>query len=236
MMAASKFLFDDGEDEEVFNDEWAASGSLDLKDLNKLEREFLSAMDWHLFVTPDEFFEQLSTIETLVTWNQTRKRVNANGFTYNEIVSLAFEHKNIPEWLRLSDNFLKMIMITSVTYSAIVLSVFGATLVACSFHCMLSNSLASSLNTTEPNNSLDITNEPLFKLIASSLPIGALQNFRASFGLFEGNQKFNSKERCQRQAETALPRLVSYFNHAQPKQLHLDKKFACPTHIPIRVS
>jgi hypothetical protein len=34
-MVASKFLHDDGEDDEVFNDEWAASASMEKKDLVK---------------------------------------------------------------------------------------------------------------------------------------------------------------------------------------------------------
>jgi hypothetical protein len=31
MMVASKYLHDDGEEDEVFNDEWAASGDIDIK-------------------------------------------------------------------------------------------------------------------------------------------------------------------------------------------------------------
>lgn len=42
-MMASKFLYDEGVDEEVFNDEWAESGNMEIDDVNKLEREFLSA-------------------------------------------------------------------------------------------------------------------------------------------------------------------------------------------------
>lgn len=43
-MVASKFLHDDGEEDEVFNDEWAISGGLEVKDMNRLEREFLNAI------------------------------------------------------------------------------------------------------------------------------------------------------------------------------------------------
>jgi hypothetical protein len=32
-MVASKFLHDDGEEDEVFNDEWATSASMEKKDL-----------------------------------------------------------------------------------------------------------------------------------------------------------------------------------------------------------
>lgn len=224
-MVASKYLFDDGEDEEVFNDEWATSGSLDLKDLNRLEREFLSAMEWNLYVTPEAFFAQLTTIETLVTWNQTRKRV-PHGFTYNEIVALAFDHKNLPEWFQLSDNFLKMILVTSATYSAIVLSVFGATLIACSFQVMLANSLAPytiSTNNTE-SNSDTLSNAPLLNLIASSnfLSIGKpLLHKASSLGLFDGNHVW--KQKCQIETNYALPRLVSsYFNVNNPPKKYIQ--------------
>lgn len=145
-MVASKYLFDDGEDEEVFNDEWAASGALELKELNRHEREFLGAMDWDLYVDPSTFFRQLTDIETLVTWNETRRRV-PHGFTYNELVSLSFDSKTFASWLNFSEDFFKMIVITSVTYSAIVLSVFGATIVACSFHGLLSKSLTAQTST-----------------------------------------------------------------------------------------
>ncbi|XP_021934826.1 uncharacterized protein LOC110837232 isoform X2 [Zootermopsis nevadensis] len=44
MMVASKFLHDDGEPDEVFNDEWAASAGLSVKDINHFERDFLQAI------------------------------------------------------------------------------------------------------------------------------------------------------------------------------------------------
>jgi len=43
-MVASKFLHDDGEVDEVFNDEWAASAGLNVKDINSFERDFLQAI------------------------------------------------------------------------------------------------------------------------------------------------------------------------------------------------
>lgn len=44
MMVASKYLYDEGEEEEVFNDEWGAAGGVAVPTLNALERSFLSAM------------------------------------------------------------------------------------------------------------------------------------------------------------------------------------------------
>ena len=43
-MVASKYLYDEGIDEEIFNDEWALSANMDVKDLNELERDFLNAI------------------------------------------------------------------------------------------------------------------------------------------------------------------------------------------------
>lgn len=43
-MVASKFLNDEGQEDEVINSEFASSAKMDLKDLNKLERDFLLAI------------------------------------------------------------------------------------------------------------------------------------------------------------------------------------------------
>lgn len=43
-MVASKYLYDEGVEEEVYNDDWANSGKMEVQDLNDLEREFLSAI------------------------------------------------------------------------------------------------------------------------------------------------------------------------------------------------
>lgn len=43
-MVASKYLYDEGEEEEVFNDEWGAAGKLDVKTVNQLEMSFLNAI------------------------------------------------------------------------------------------------------------------------------------------------------------------------------------------------
>lgn len=48
-MVASKYLYDEGEEEEVFNDEWGAAGKLDVKTVNNLEMNFLNAIVSLLF-------------------------------------------------------------------------------------------------------------------------------------------------------------------------------------------
>lgn len=43
-MISSKYLHDDGEEDEVFTDEWAMSGDISVSELCKLEKEFLKAI------------------------------------------------------------------------------------------------------------------------------------------------------------------------------------------------
>uniref|UniRef100_A0A8C3TGA5 Protein CNPPD1 n=1 Tax=Chelydra serpentina TaxID=8475 RepID=A0A8C3TGA5_CHESE len=48
MMVASKYLYDEGEEEEVFNDEWGAAGKVGVQTVNTLEMNFLSAIKWRV--------------------------------------------------------------------------------------------------------------------------------------------------------------------------------------------
>uniref|UniRef100_A0A3B4AGW4 Protein CNPPD1 n=1 Tax=Periophthalmus magnuspinnatus TaxID=409849 RepID=A0A3B4AGW4_9GOBI len=64
MMVASKYLYDEGEEEEVFNDEWGTAGKMDVQTINSLEISFLSAIEWSLFTEPNDFFDILSQLET----------------------------------------------------------------------------------------------------------------------------------------------------------------------------
>lgn len=43
-MMASKYLYDEGVDEEVFNGEWAETAGMDKDEVNRMEEEFLNAM------------------------------------------------------------------------------------------------------------------------------------------------------------------------------------------------
>lgn len=49
-MVASKFLHDDGEEDEVFNKEWANSGQVTISRMNKLEKDFLAAIVSILYI------------------------------------------------------------------------------------------------------------------------------------------------------------------------------------------
>ncbi|XP_056226881.1 protein CNPPD1 [Seriola aureovittata] len=85
MMVASKYLYDEGEEEEVFNDEWGAAGKLDVQTVNNLEMNFLNAIEWSLFTDPNDFFDILSHLETSIAERQGMKR---GWFTYTDLCVL----------------------------------------------------------------------------------------------------------------------------------------------------
>nr|XP_057907416.1 protein CNPPD1 [Doryrhamphus excisus] len=85
MMVASKYLYDEGEEEEVFNDEWGAAGKLDVETVNKLEMNFLNAIEWSLFTESKDFFDSLSQVETSIAQRQGMKR---GWFTYTDLCVL----------------------------------------------------------------------------------------------------------------------------------------------------
>ncbi|KAI7811202.1 protein CNPPD1 [Triplophysa rosa] len=85
MMVASKYLYDEGEEEEVFNDEWGTAAKLDVKTVNTLEMNFLSAIDWNLFAEPSDLFKVLSQVEGSIAERQGMKR---GWFTYTDLCVL----------------------------------------------------------------------------------------------------------------------------------------------------
>lgn len=85
MMVASKYLYDEGEEEEVFNDEWGTAGKLDVQTVNTLEMNFLNAIEWSLFAEPGDFFDILSQLESSIAERQGMKR---GWFTYTDLCVL----------------------------------------------------------------------------------------------------------------------------------------------------
>jgi hypothetical protein len=55
-LLASKYLVDEGESDEIYNNEWATAADLSVKKINSLEKEFLKKLEWNLFVSSNEFW------------------------------------------------------------------------------------------------------------------------------------------------------------------------------------
>lgn len=142
-MVASKYLYDEGEEEEVFNDEWGAAGGVAVATLNALERSFLSAMDWRLYTDPREIFEVLSWLESCVAEQQGRRR---GWYTYTDL-SVLLEQ---PTWqLSLSSLCQQLVKLSCLLAVAYVSSVALAVASVAVIHQSLGLSSSPSLGPPE---------------------------------------------------------------------------------------
>ncbi|CAD6215815.1 GSCOCG00000629001-RA-CDS [Cotesia congregata] len=122
LMVASKFLNDDGEDDEVFNVEWAKSGDLTLAQMNRLEMEFLDAINWSIYVNDKEFWNRLRKLEELMAYKEAKKR---GWFSYTEIICLM-------DTIRITAIINTIFNISTVcvaTYAIGLITLFGSALI-----------------------------------------------------------------------------------------------------------
>ncbi|TTE66791.1 Protein CNPPD1 [Bagarius yarrelli] len=124
MMVASKYLYDEGEEEEVFNDEWGAAGKLDVQTVNMLELNFLSAIDWRLFAEPTEFFNVLSQLESCIAERQGTKR---GWYTYTDLCVLLEQATWRNTLLAMYQHFAKVTCMLGLLYLTSVTGLFAAT-------------------------------------------------------------------------------------------------------------
>ncbi|XP_011306324.1 protein CNPPD1 [Fopius arisanus] len=123
LMIASKFLNDDGEEDEVFNAEWAQSGDLTVPQMNRLEKEFLTAINWEIFIYNDQFWDRLRKLEKDVAYKEGTKR---GWFSYRELSCLV-------ETIRITAIVQALVSISSVclaAYTAGVVTLLGSALIA----------------------------------------------------------------------------------------------------------
>jgi len=122
LMVASKFLHDDGEEDEVFNDEWASSGGIDTKELNRLELSFLSALDWRIYVENQEFEQAVEKVETDIALKEVSRRGWAS-YTDLDVLSTNTELQNL--WSVFISYTVKMTAVCVTAYAAGLLSLLG---------------------------------------------------------------------------------------------------------------
>jgi len=122
LLVANKFLHDDGEEDEVFNDEWASSGGIDTKELNRLELGFLSAMDWRIYVDNDQFASALRRVETDIAF----KEVSSRGWaSYTDLDLLTTTTTVRRVWSLLAECCLKVTTVCMTAYAASLLTLLG---------------------------------------------------------------------------------------------------------------
>merc|ERR1712106_857221 len=122
LMVTSKFLHDDGEEDEVFNDEWASSGGIDTKELNRLELSFLSALDWRIYVDNQEFETAVEKVETDIAFKEVSQRGWAS-YTDLDVLSQTTEIQNL--WSVFITYTMKMTAVCVTAYAAGILSLLG---------------------------------------------------------------------------------------------------------------
>lgn len=157
LMVASKFLNDEGEDDEVFNTEWALSGDLTILQINQLEKDFLKAIDWTVFVHNQEFWERLQKLEKDVAYREAQKR---GWFSYTELTCLM----NSMQLIAVAQVVVNMSTICLVTYTAGVITLLGSALVA-------SYLPGTVLSPRQINNSTDMKTDFNPVMDITSLPI-----------------------------------------------------------------
>merc|ERR1711872_934513 len=123
LMVASKFLHDDGEEDEVFNDEWASSGGIDTKELNRLELSFLSALDWRVYVTNQEFQTTLCRLEADIAIREVTAR--DGDATYSDLTVLGSGEQAAHMLSLLAQAAIKVTAVCLTTYAAGILTLLG---------------------------------------------------------------------------------------------------------------
>lgn len=167
-MVATKFY--SGHDEES-SVNWAEYAEMTPDNLLRMELEFLTALDWKVYVSNEEFFEKVATIETKLARRQGLAR---GWFTYMELDSL------LPS-IKITKSFLHFTFVIGMSYTAfvatIVASVFlvsqipGSYLNASSRKATVSDAMAS-ISTQQTATHSPITSEA----INSSDPVNENRN------------------------------------------------------------
>lgn len=84
LMVSSKYLYDDGETDEVFMEEWADAGEMTVSQLVLLERQFLQAINWEIYIDQSVFWKKLNYLEQ----HLAKKNGSSRGyFTYTELLN-----------------------------------------------------------------------------------------------------------------------------------------------------
>lgn len=184
LMVASKFLNDEGEDDEVFNTEWAQSGGLSISYINQLEKDFLKAIDWTVFVHNQDFWERLQKLEKDIAYKEAQKR---GWFSYTELSCLM----NSMQLITVAHAMINISSICLATYTAGVVTLLGSALVASYF--------PGTILSPKQINSTDIINADLNPVVdVTEIAVEILpENIFASDLTFDTLNCNETQENCE---------------------------------------
>ncbi|CAH1788579.1 unnamed protein product [Owenia fusiformis] len=154
MMLASKFMYDEGVDEEVFNDEWAASAHMNQDDLNELERDFLSAIDWQLFVSDQDFTRVLHGVEQRIALSQA---VDRGWFSYTDLNILLENSTRIDTLCNALTSLVQKIALCSAAYTMSAICLLASITTLASIHSNLTPPTTNISTTNKVSNKMDLT-------------------------------------------------------------------------------
>ncbi|KAG8202035.1 hypothetical protein JTE90_010404 [Oedothorax gibbosus] len=121
MLVASKFLFEDEEDIAT-NQLWAEALNFDIKDLNTLEREFLSAIDWKIFVDSSEYLSRLDNVEKMIAIRQSSLR---SWLSYSDMYVLCQDPDFQIFWRTVLKTILKDALLWTIGYATTALVLYS---------------------------------------------------------------------------------------------------------------
>ena len=91
MILSNKFLIDSGEYEAISNREWADLSNKTIHEVNTLETQFLNAIEWKLYMSPQDFNAFSREIEAQIVSDLVKRR----GYcTYGDLLAL-FKCENL---------------------------------------------------------------------------------------------------------------------------------------------
>lgn len=114
MMVSTKFYC--GYDEDVYLSAWAESGNMSINHMKELELEFLDAIGWKVYVSNQEFFEKLKSVEKILAKRQGLAR---GWLTYTELI-------NFLPTMTLAKQILNYSTVIALSYTASVMTIAGA--------------------------------------------------------------------------------------------------------------
>ncbi|XP_049533383.1 protein CNPPD1 isoform X1 [Anopheles darlingi] len=118
MMVSTKFYC--GYDEDVYLSAWAESGNMTPEQMKSLELEFLDAMNWNAYVSKNDFFAKLKSVEKVLA---KRQGLSRGWLTYTELINF------LPSFA-IAKQLIQYSTIMALSYTASVMTIAGAFLLA----------------------------------------------------------------------------------------------------------
>lgn len=147
LMSACKFLYDVGEVGDCYNGTWARQCKIPLKKLNRLEVNFLTALDWDLHSSDVEFEKMMTKVQTGIVNSHMKYRPS---MTYSDMTAL----------LHFNPGFTSLFVKSLISRIARIVAVLAASYVSFGvLSVLMYTTLLSSPSTRSTNHSSHVSKE-----------------------------------------------------------------------------